>query len=170
MKEIIEGDEVEMICHLVKAENLLGRTLVIDLNAAHGNQFRQIDHRSIEYIIYKNTKYVLRKGGSKAAVADGEEESKEGPKWNKADLQKGYWFSSTSYYQAKKQEGDQVMTLCNGHEIAISKDILEHEMYNASVYAKEEKLALTKVVKILKEAQSTVFTINFTCKVDQKSL
>jgi len=43
-------------------------------------------------------------------------------------------------------------------------------MYNASVYAKEEKLALTKVVKILKEANSTAFTVNFNCKVDDKAV
>ena len=43
-------------------------------------------------------------------------------------------------------------------------------MYNASVYAKEEKLALTKVVKILKEANSTAFTVNFNCKIDEKAV
>ena len=43
-------------------------------------------------------------------------------------------------------------------------------MHNASVYAKEEKLALTKVVKILKEANSTAFTVNFNCKIDEKAV
>jgi ribosome-interacting GTPase 1 len=52
----------------------------------------------------------------------------------------------------------------------MSKYLLEYEMHNASVYASEEKLALTKVVKVLKEAYSTVFTICFTCKVDEKAV
>lgn len=43
-------------------------------------------------------------------------------------------------------------------------------MYNASVFEKEEKLPLTKVVKILKEANSAALTINFNCKVDEKAV
>jgi len=43
-------------------------------------------------------------------------------------------------------------------------------MHNAGVFAKEEKLALTKVVKILKEAKSTAFTISFNCKIDEKAV
>jgi hypothetical protein len=41
-------------------------------------------------------------------------------------------------------------------------------MQNSSVFDKEEKMALTKVVKVLKEAGSTVMTICFNCKVDEK--
>ena len=62
------------------------------------------------------------------------------------------------------------MTKCDGKDITISKDILEHEMNNASVFVKEEKLSLTKVVKILKDARSSIFTICFTCKVDEKAV
>jgi hypothetical protein len=58
----------------------------------------------------------------------------------------------------------------NGAEVTVSKDILTYEMHNASLYKKEEKLALTKVVKILKEAHSTAFTVCFNCKVDEKSV
>ena len=43
-------------------------------------------------------------------------------------------------------------------------------MYNANVYAKEEKMALTKVVKELKEAHSVAFTICFNTKVDEKAV
>ena len=62
------------------------------------------------------------------------------------------------------------MTESDGKEITVSRDILEHEMQNACVYAKEEKLALTKVVKVLKEANSTAFTICFNTKVDEKNV
>ena len=69
-----------MTCHLVKAENLLGRSTVIDLTAKTENKFRQIDHRTIEYIISYNTKYVLKKGSKKA---EKDEEEKKGEKWDK---------------------------------------------------------------------------------------
>jgi hypothetical protein len=63
-----------------------------------------------------------------------------------------------------------VTTVSDGKDIVVSRDILEHEMYNANVFAKEEKLALTKVVKILKEANSLAFTICFNTKVDEKAV
>ena len=69
-----------MTCHLVKAENLLGRSTVIDLTAKTDNKFRKIDHRTIEYIIAYNTKYVLKKGSKKA---EKDEEEKKGEKWDK---------------------------------------------------------------------------------------
>jgi len=54
-----------MVCHLVKAESSLGRSTVIDLTTKHANKFRQVDHRSINYIIINNKKYILKKGGKK---------------------------------------------------------------------------------------------------------
>jgi hypothetical protein len=141
-----------MICHLIKAENDLGRSNVIDLSSAAENKFRQVDHRSIESIIFKNVKYSLKKG-AKAGKADDEEEKKEAknaPKWDTKQLAVGNWFSGTKYYKIKDIRGDQVDCSCEDKEITISKDILEFDMHNASVFAKEEKLALTKVVKLFK--------------------
>ena len=60
-KELIQGEEVEMVCHLCESENFMGRSLVIDLNAPEGKGFRQVDHRTIQWIVYKNVKYVLGK-------------------------------------------------------------------------------------------------------------
>lgn len=54
-----------MTCHLVKAESVLGRSTVIDLLTTHANKFRQVDHRTINYLIIRNTKYLLKKGGKK---------------------------------------------------------------------------------------------------------
>ena len=142
-----------MTCHLVKVENNLGRSTVIDLNATTPNKFRQIDHRSIEYLIFKNVKYVLKKGSKKASEDEEmEEQKKDEPLWDYTQLAVGNWFSTTQYFAVKSIAGDQVTTQSNGKEIVISRDILEHDMHNANVFAKEEKLALTKVVKILKEA------------------
>ena len=62
-KTLIEGENCSMVCHMVEVENNLGRSLVIDLKADKDNNFRQVDHRTIESIIFKNVKYVLKKGG-----------------------------------------------------------------------------------------------------------
>lgn len=158
-----------MVCHLVKTENLLGRSTVIDLSSKSDNKFRQVDHRSIEFIIFKNAKCVLKKGAKKADVdMKDEEKKKDEPLWDKKQLAVGNWFSGTAYYKVKKIEGDQVECRSEGNNITISREILEYEMYNACIFAKEEKLPLTKVVKVLKDAHSTAFTINFNCKVDDK--
>jgi hypothetical protein len=54
--------------------------------------------------------------------------------------------------------------------IAVDKKIVEEEMHCADLYATEERLPLTKVVKVLKEAHSTAFTICFNTKVDEKAV
>lgn len=61
-KDVISGSDCTMICHMVEVENNLGRSLVIDLTAKGPSKFRQIDHRSIESIIFQNHKFLLKKG------------------------------------------------------------------------------------------------------------
>ena len=158
-----------MTCHLVKVENNLGRSTVIDLTAKTENKFRQIDHRTIQSIIFKNIKYVLKKGGKKEE-ADVEERKRGEPLWDPKQLAVGNWFSSTSYYQVKAINGDNITAVNDKKEIVISRDIMEHEMHNANVFAKTEKLALNKVVKIFKDAQSVALTVNFNCKIDEKAV
>ena len=168
-KLLTQGELCQITGHLVKVENNLGRSTVIDLTAKGDNKFRQVDHRTIEWLVFKNVKYVLKKGGKKEAD-DGEEKKKGEPLWDYSKLFVGNWFSTTAYFQVKAIKGDEVITMCDGKEVTVSRDILEHEMHNACVYAKEEKLALTKVVKILKEANSVAFTICFNTKVDEKQV
>jgi hypothetical protein len=43
-------------------------------------------------------------------------------------------------------------------------------MYSADIFSKEEKLPMTKVSKLLEEANSTCFTVTFTTKVDDKAV
>ena len=136
-----------MTCHLVQVENNLGRSLVIDLNAKSPSKFRQVDHRSIDYIIFQNVKYVLKKG-AKAEIADEADDeekkkSKDEPKWDHKKLAIGNWFSGTSYYQAEEDKGEHVICKSHGKKIEISKDILEYEMYNACVFNEEQKIPLT---------------------------
>jgi len=96
VKQVTEGEPCTMICHLVNAENNLGRSTVIDLSAPGDNKFRQIDHRTIESITFNNVKYVLKKGGKKEEPE--EEEKKGAPKWDTSKLAVGNWFSGTSYF------------------------------------------------------------------------
>lgn len=41
--------------------NKLGRSNVLDLNAPHGMNFRQVDHRTLQEVIINDTKYTLKK-------------------------------------------------------------------------------------------------------------
>ena len=127
-KELTEGGLTTMTCHLVDVENNLGRSTVIDLSAKTDNKFRQIDHRTIQYIIFKNVKYVLKKGGKRAAEEEEEKEEKKGGEkalWDSKNLAVGNWFSNTSYFQVKEIKGDEVKTICDKKEVVVSKDIIE---------------------------------------------
>ena len=64
------------------------------------------------------------------------------------------------------EAGDKVETKCAGVPITISKDVLECQVYNASVFAKEEKVSLTNLASILEEANTACFTVCFNTKVD----
>ena len=165
-KQLLEGEICEMVCCLVKADSRLGRSTVIDLTSTNENKFRQIDHRTIEHIIVNNAKHELKKG-SKKAESDDAEKKKDEPKWDFLKLAVGNTFSGTSYYKTIDIKGDQVITRCQETDIAVSKDILEYEMYSASVHATEEKITLTQMAELLEEAKTTCFTVCFTSKVDE---
>ena len=57
-KELLVGKESTIIGHLSKAEGKMGRSLVIDLPTGG---FRQVDHRTLKYLIIKNVKYTVKK-------------------------------------------------------------------------------------------------------------
>ncbi len=48
--------------YLVNTENNLGQSSVIDLK---DNTVKQVDHRTIEWIVFKNVKYLINKKGKR---------------------------------------------------------------------------------------------------------
>ena len=131
---MIEGELCEITGHLIDSENNMGRSTVIDLNAPIYNNFRQVDHRTIEYIIYKNVKYTLGKKAPGTEELPVKYDSKV-PKWNESKLKVGDWFSSVSYYKIKSitdKDNVQVVTpSATTKELTMSRDILNYEMNSA---------------------------------------
>ena len=125
-KQSIQGATCKLICYLVEVVNILGRSTVIDLSASTENKFRQVDHRSIESIILRNVKYVLKGSGVKGEAFSEVVINKEEARWAFAALAVGNWFSVTNYFKVKAIAGDKVQTRCNSKDITVSKDIMEY--------------------------------------------
>jgi len=53
-KEILLGREITLTGYVVKSDQKLGRSLIIDLET---NAYKQVDHRTIESFIFKGVKY-----------------------------------------------------------------------------------------------------------------
>lgn len=154
-----------MICKLIDLQTILGRSLVIDLNATTESKFRQIDHRTIESITLRNVLYSLKKAGAKAAAV--EEAKKDAPKWDYSKLRVGDWFSGTTYYRVAAISKDEVDLETKTNTIGVTGSLPETEMHNSSIFDREEKLSLTKVAEILVGANTKCFTVSFNTKTDK---
>lgn len=55
-----DGSERTLRGRLVCPEPLLGRSMVEDLDESSGHKLRQVDHRTISFIIVEGTKYTVR--------------------------------------------------------------------------------------------------------------
>lgn len=154
---------------MINCDGGLGRSTVIDLTAKGDNKFRQVDHRTIDYIIIRNKKYVLKKGGKKVATEDEEMDDgkKKEPKWDTNSLAVGTWFSGTRYFRSVEEQNGQIKMRSEATDVVVSKDIVETQMYSAEIFSSEEKLSMTKIAEILEQANSTCFTVTFTTKVDK---
>ena len=56
-RELLSGKETVIVGRLSKASGKLGRSLIIDLPT---QGYRQVDHRSIKWLILKNVKYTVK--------------------------------------------------------------------------------------------------------------
>lgn len=73
---------------------------MIDLEAPEKNNFRQIDHRTIEHIIFRNVKYSLGRKDKNTPELPLKVE-KDASRWTQSKLAVGNWFSSVQYYKIK---------------------------------------------------------------------
>jgi len=140
-KSIITGEDCSITCHMVQVENSLGRSLVIDLKTDSANKFRQIDHRTISSIIFKNVLYSLKKGGKNFEEVD-TNVPKDQPRWDAKKLAVGNIFSGTSYYETVTDMGNGEI-FCheknfNDRGVTIDKSILNETMENANIWEHEE--------------------------------
>lgn len=155
-----------MICHLVKSENHLGRSLVIDLNAEAPNNFRQVDHRTIKSIILKNVKYTLGKKSTLDTLQDWSFHPTF--KWNPSKLAVGDWFSENQYYKITDTSSAQMIEAKvmneSGETYCIPIHQL-HDMYCGNLFEEEKQVTRTELVEILLNARESVFTCTFHKKV-----
>ncbi len=67
VKNAYKGEERILTGYLKKTETGFGRSTVIDLEADRGNnadwdaRVRQVDHRTLNWLIFKNIKYIIKK-------------------------------------------------------------------------------------------------------------
>jgi hypothetical protein len=55
-----DGEKRTLRGRLVSPEPLLGRSMVEDLDISRGHRLRQVDHRTIEWLIVDGKKYVVK--------------------------------------------------------------------------------------------------------------
>lgn len=156
----------EIVGHLVKSEQLMGRSLVIDLNAPASQNFRQVDHRTIQSIVFKNVKYNLGKKSTLSTLEGWKYDDKV--KWNVDKLKVGDWFSENQFYKLTDHKDKVTWDFKGCDESAEPYQIpvyQVHEMYSGTLFEKEEKVTRTELVDLLLNAKETVFTVTFRKKV-----
>lgn len=169
-KDIVDGKQCEITGHLVSNEHLMGRSLMIDLNAPKGKGFRYVDHRTIQYIIFKNVKYTL--GKRDAGIEDlPVKREKDEAHFDGTKLGLDNWFSSIQYYKVQNiidNDNCMVRSSTAKTDLKLSRDIMEYEMFSGMVSDKEEKITRTQMAEKLIEAKDTVVTVKYQKKVDDK--
>lgn len=62
MKSALSGEERVLVGHLVSTEPKMGRSTVVDLEIPQGkHRLRLVDHRTVEWLILRGVKYVVKK-------------------------------------------------------------------------------------------------------------
>lgn len=56
----LKGENRTLVGYLIKTETGFGRSMVIDLDIKESNKIRQVDHRTLNWLIVRNIKYVIK--------------------------------------------------------------------------------------------------------------
>ena len=60
-KDLLTGENRTLVGYLINSEPMTGRSTVIDLEVSSDrHRLRQVDHRSIQWMILKNVKYIVK--------------------------------------------------------------------------------------------------------------
>ena len=59
-KDLLAGEERTLVGYMLDVEPKMGRSQVIDLEAEGDHRLRLVDHRTLNWIIIRNVKYVLK--------------------------------------------------------------------------------------------------------------
>lgn len=60
-KDLLTGENRTLVGYLINCEPMTGRSTVIDLEiSSDRHRLRQVDHRSIQWMILKNVKYIVK--------------------------------------------------------------------------------------------------------------
>lgn len=174
-KKLLEGDECVITGKMINLEPKLGRSLIEDLTRPKGSNLRQVDHRTIEWLIFKNRRFILKKSGKKYPPVPEEALKIEDPKLTRWDLSKlavGNWFSDTKYLKVENQQSESVIeaVTADGHNLVISADIVKNEMYSATHFGEERKVTRTELAGVIEDAGNMVFSVNFRGKTNEKKM
>ena len=169
LKEISAENESKVITgHLVSCENNLGRSVIVDLNEPASNNIRQVDHRTIEWIIYKNVKYSQ---GVRSTIEDLPlKEVKDERNFDTSKIAPGNWFCEISYYRVDDKADSDIPTVCvpqdRENKFGCSKLILEEQFHHSSSFETTEKVTRTELVEKFLGAGNAAMTVSFDKKLD----
>lgn len=113
---------------MVECNYNLGRTLIIDLNGPPKNNFRQVDHRTIEWIIYRNVKYTV---GKRSTIEELPLKHPNGERnFDASKIKPGNWVCEISYYKVhdKANTDTPIVSVLqdSSNKFGCSKNILSH--------------------------------------------
>ena len=60
LSEAMSGEERTLIGYTISREIAWGRSMVIDLETEDTNRIRQVDHRTLNWLICQNVKYIVK--------------------------------------------------------------------------------------------------------------
>lgn len=173
LKEISADNQSTVITgHLLKCENNLGRSVIVDLNAPANNNIRQVDHRTIEYIIYKNVKYSQ---GVRSTPEDLplHQHSNE-RNFDASRIVPGNWVCEIAYYKVVDKANSDIPVVSvpqdSKSHFGCSKVILEEQFHHSNSFETTEAVTRTELIEKFLGSGNAAMTVTFDKKLDDKHL